>query len=96
MDVEDEEDKEEHWHFRNIGTTCVDCHEDIHEGFIAESFYPDQDCASCHSQDNWVDVDFDHDQTDWPLDGKHVDVACSECHFEPIANSDTYTQIQIS
>ena len=85
-------EEDDHWNFRNIGNACVDCHEDIHEGYIASEFYPDQDCASCHSSDNWTDISFDRDRTDWPLTGMHIDVDCRECHFEAIANSSDYVQ----
>ena len=36
--------KEEVWSFQDIGTTCVDCHDDIHEGFIDDKYYPEQNC----------------------------------------------------
>lgn len=87
--VSEEEDR---WAFRNVGNDCIDCHQDIHEGFISQKFYPKQDCASCHSNDNWTQIDFDHNDTDWPLDGKHTEVDCRACHFEEIANSSSYVQ----
>jgi hypothetical protein len=71
----------EKWTFRNMGTSCVDCHNDIHKGYISEKFYPEQDCTACHSNDAWASVDFDHSKTDWPLTGSHTEVACKACHF---------------
>jgi hypothetical protein len=73
-------DKEERWVFRNIGERCVDCHEDVHEGYIAAEFYPEQDCEQCHINDTWLSITFDHNQTEFELLGKHADVACMDCH----------------
>jgi cytochrome c553 len=28
----------------------------------------------------WADIHFDHGQTQYPLDGQHVSVACARCH----------------
>lgn len=75
-------EEDEKWHFRKIGNACVDCHQDIHEGYIADRFYPEDDCRSCHSSEAWASVDFDHAKTDWPLTGQHEKVACRKCHFE--------------
>lgn len=77
--VSEEDDR---WNFRNIGNNCVDCHNDLHQGYISAEFYPEQDCAACHNNDSWAAVNFDHNRTDWPLDGRHSEVACSACHFE--------------
>ncbi len=79
-----EDDKR--WTFRNLGETCVDCHQDIHEGYISEKYYPKDDCKICHINDAWTAVDFDHNQTKWPLEGKHSEIGCRACHF--IENTD--------
>ncbi len=73
---------EQRWQFRNIGTECVDCHEDIHEGFIDPKYYPKADCESCHTTEHWADINFDHDRTQFALEGKHRNVDCAACHFE--------------
>ncbi len=58
---------------------CTDCHRDKHEG----KFGPD--CTKCHQTSGWkqltmVKGDFNHDKTAFPLQGKHVGVACDKCH----------------
>jgi len=75
-----EDDKR--WAFTNLGSKCIDCHTDTHEGYINEKYYPDKKCESCHINDSWSTVKFDHTLTDWPLNGRHLDVDCRECHFE--------------
>ena len=81
-------DEKEKWTFRNIGERCVDCHEDVHEGYIAEEYYPDQDCEQCHVVDNWVDNHFDHNRTEFELLGNHANATCMDCHA-PDEDADT-------
>lgn len=57
--------------------SCATCHDDIHGGqFGAKA------CDSCHTvtRAGFKIPDFDHDATDWPLAGEHVEVGCSDCH----------------
>ena len=56
---------------------CAGCHaaEDAHQGRLGEA------CASCHGEVGWkTAVRFDHGLTQFPLLGKHADVACGNCH----------------
>lgn len=73
---------ENHWSFKNIGESCVDCHLDIHQGYISETFYPNQDCTQCHNTAMWSEIGFDHSSTEWNLTGKHIEVSCASCHIE--------------
>jgi len=58
--------------------TCAACHADPHKGEFK------QDCSSCHSTATWkkspFEAKFDHAKTDYPLAGKHIEVACTACH----------------
>ncbi|MEQ1607923.1 MAG: cytochrome c3 family protein [Hyphomonadaceae bacterium] len=63
--------------FLDASTTCVSCHtkEDVHRGRLGA------DCVSCHNPVDWKRWRFDHDaQTQYPLSGKHREVACEGCH----------------
>ena len=65
--------------FPNPPTTCFGCHEadDAHDGRSG------QQCESCHNPTDWHDSSFDHARdTDFPLEGKHQEAACSDCHSE--------------
>lgn len=86
------DEKDETWTFRNLGTTCVECHQDLHDGYISEEYYPDQDCVICHSNNTWSEVNFNHSNTDWPLEGRHVKVECRDCHFDMLDNNDNLVQ----
>lgn len=75
------DERSDKWTFQNMGNACADCHKDIHKGYIDTKYYPKQDCRYCHGNEAWADVNFDHSKTDWPLDGKHLEVDCRQCHF---------------
>lgn len=71
---------------------CTACHEDVHRGTLS------RDCLTCHDQTRWKPAPgFDHAKTDYPLSGKHREVACASCHrarpggapvFKPVAHRD--------
>jgi hypothetical protein len=84
--------KDEHWEFKEIGNNCVDCHEDIHEDYLDSSFYPDQRCTNCHSENSWTAIAFDHEQTDFPLEGRHQTITCGKCHLKEVDDKKTPVQ----
>lgn len=65
---------------RAVGTNCADCHSDSHAGQFAEQGITD--CRGCHEDTNsFRALRFDHDlDTQFPLDGTHASLSCSECH----------------
>ncbi|MBK7713220.1 MAG: cytochrome C [Bacteroidales bacterium] len=74
--------KQDNWSFRQIGMKCSDCHQDIHQNFIAAKYYPEKNCLVCHSEDKWSDVRFDHSKTEFQLTGAHKKESCRACHFK--------------
>ncbi len=63
-----------------LETTCASCHraDDVHRGSLGAS------CERCHDTRGWKPAPkFDHGQTDYPLTGRHADVACDKCHLAP-------------
>lgn len=38
------------------------------------------DCAACHDESGFANVRFNHDNTRFPLKGRHRQVACASCH----------------
>ncbi|MFT3706232.1 MAG: hypothetical protein QM817_01070 [Archangium sp.] len=58
-----------------LGTACEQCHFDEHRGQQQE------DCEYCHVEKAWKPApNFNHDDTAYPLKGKHAKVKCSGCH----------------
>jgi predicted CXXCH cytochrome family protein len=74
--------KEEKWSFRKIGISCKDCHPDIHQNIIGTKYYPDANCISCHKENRWSEITFDHAKTEFALTGAHVGKSCRVCHFK--------------
>lgn len=37
-------------------------------------------CEACHTPSSFTEIRFDHDETGFPLEGGHNDVACLSCH----------------
>ena len=63
---------------RDAPSECQSCHgdDDPHSGFMGEA------CADCHTAGDWLEVEFDHDTTDYPLIGGHLEPVCSDCHAD--------------
>lgn len=85
-----------------LETNCASCHEDVHKATLGRT------CESCHTAAGWSPAPkFDHAQSQYPLTGKHADVACEKCHttaerraggakpavalFKPLAHGDCAT-----
>jgi len=62
--------------YRDAPSECFDCHkeDDNHKGRLGEV------CGDCHVESAWRDAKFDHDETDFPLEGNHEDASCNGCH----------------
>ena len=59
-----------------LSVACVSCHkkQDPHNGALGER------CEKCHNDLDWRVALFNHNQTRFPLIGKHAAVACGGCH----------------
>lgn len=60
-----------------LGDLCTDCHtpDDPHAGQ-----FDDRTCDSCHGSRTFRIPAFDHQRTEYELDGAHLGLACAECH----------------
>jgi hypothetical protein len=65
--------------FRKTATDCYACHQkdDKHEAQLGRQ------CESCHTDRDWKVPGYDHNKTRYPLLGKHMKVACKDCHATP-------------
>ncbi len=74
-----------HWD----GFQCTQCHKDEHAGQFADKI-AEGGCETCHSVQSWKELKFDHAQTRFKLDGKHLIIFCEKCHkTESIQNATT-------
>jgi hypothetical protein len=62
--------------YRGTPSNCYACHanRDAHGGQFG------QDCGACHSTNGWGGATFDHNNTGFPLTGRHNGLACTACH----------------
>ena len=60
---------------------CFSCHEVQYNGAPGHlrSGFP-KNCLMCHNNNSWEETSFDHDQTNFPLIGVHIETDCSLCH----------------
>jgi len=66
--------------YLGLESACTSCHEDVH-GKPAGADTVVRACTVCHDTNGWRPAPlFVHDQTTFPLTGKHQDVACAKCH----------------
>lgn len=85
--------KDNLWVFRNIGQVCVDCHTDPHEAVVSQKYYPESDCRSCHNEQSWRQIQFDHSKTGYELMGQHQATDCRDCHFKTDKETSTTQQV---
>ncbi len=70
--------------FKGASTDCYSCHETTDQ----EKGHRNQlgkDCANCHQEEDWAKYRFDlerHQETEYPLQGKHQQVECAKCHVD--------------
>ena len=58
------------------GDRCTNCHFDEHRGQ-----FPTGACARCHDIERWIPTrGFDHTAGRYSLTGRHLRVACADCH----------------
>jgi hypothetical protein len=64
--------------FEGTPRDCFNCHidDDLHQAQLGT------DCSKCHTPIDWIDITFDHEQTDFPLEGSHTTVDCENCHTD--------------
>lgn len=67
--------------YLGLNQDCLSCHDDYHQGKLSTK------CTECHNFDSWKNAErFDHNKTKFPLLGKHLKVACIDCHKVEVIN----------
>jgi hypothetical protein len=66
--------------FRGTPSNCKTCHasDDAHNGQFGS------DCGSCHTTGGWKPATFNHNLANFKLTGRHVNVACLNCHVNNV------------
>lgn len=79
--------------FSGLSADCSSCHTDHHFRQFEKNGVTT--CTDCHGTVNWKASKFNHDNTSFKLDGKHVNVACAKCHKPVSENGNTFTVYKI-
>ncbi|QNJ96620.1 cytochrome c family protein [Constantimarinum furrinae] len=73
--------------YLGLDDQCLSCHDDYHQGTLPVN------CLQCHNMNAFSPVlNFDHDQADFKLKGKHLAVDCKECHKVTTKNGSSFQQ----
>ncbi len=65
--------------FRFRRLDCDVCHANVHDRQFAANG-DSTSCATCHTVERWQAVKYDHSATSFTLSGKHLRIACTDCH----------------
>jgi hypothetical protein len=60
---------------------CEGCHDNPHQDQFDQQIAK-QGCNACHQQSSFRDETFRHDDSRFPLTGRHKVVACGSCHVD--------------
>lgn len=74
------------------GSACVSCHRRVHEADLGNN------CAACHGSIRWTGLRRAvglraHEDTPFPLHGRHADVDCAGCHLPSLPRSARYREL---
>ncbi|MBL0061424.1 MAG: hypothetical protein IPP40_08055, partial [bacterium] len=68
--------------YDGLPTTCVSCHLADYNGTTDPDHEAAQfptTCQTCHTTNNW-DANYNHNNTGFPLTGRHISATCNQCH----------------
>ena len=59
---------------------CIDCHTNVHKDQFHSNF-AEKSCSDCHTTVDFLkNLPFNHNQTNYPIKGKHSELGCIKCH----------------
>jgi hypothetical protein len=65
----------------SASSECISCHQaqyNTAKDHLTSKF--PTDCKLCHNSTNWLQTNFNHSTTNFPLTGAHTTVLCASCH----------------
>lgn len=68
---------------------CSACHVDVHEGQFEAGAFAGEECSACHAPLHFAPPAFDaetHARAALELTGRHLEIACEDCHEKPAAD----------
>ena len=80
--------------FKGLPLECSGCHTDNHQGQFSTDGR--ENCTNCHVTENWKPAKFDHNKTNFRLEGKHIAVPCAGCHKLKDTGTSKFTLYKIN
>ncbi len=80
---------EKEYHFSFDTLRCLECHKDPHKDQV-KKLVKSGGCETCHRTESWALIKFDHNKTDYPLEGAHAKVPCEKCHKLEVSGKDHF------
>ncbi len=78
--------------FKGLSTDCYSCHQNSYAAAInpphASNNFP-TNCKQCHTIQGWKPASFDHNSTQFPLTGAHINTNCANCHQNGYVSTST-------
>ncbi len=76
--------------FKKKEQMCTACHTDVHKNELGTN------CLRCHNATSWLVADMAqrHQETRFPLEGKHAITDCEACHNRPSPNRYAATPLE--
>ncbi|HRI46155.1 MAG TPA: hypothetical protein PK559_03540 [Ignavibacteriaceae bacterium] len=69
--------------FKGLTKDCYSCHKSDYENVLSPNHVSgnfSKECSDCHNINGWVPASFNHNLTQFPLTGRHVNLSCQLCH----------------
>jgi len=85
--------KNSEYQFSFESLRCLECHQDPHNGQVSK-FLNAGGCESCHQSQSWVSINFDHEKTNFPLEGAHIGVPCTKCHKSEVSGKNHFIRFK--
>jgi hypothetical protein len=79
--------------FTGLSNNCAGCHNDNHYKQFEKNGITD--CSECHNTVKWNPLVFNHDNSAFKLDGKHINVPCTGCHKPQQEGSVIYVKYKL-
>ncbi len=80
--------------FKTLTQNCTNCHTDKHQNQFEKNGVTK--CLDCHDYNNWKAEKFDHNKTRFILDGKHIKLACADCHKVKQLGESSFVQYKLN
>jgi hypothetical protein len=89
--ITDQQIKIKKFTYLGLNQECLTCHTDYHRSTLSDN------CLNCHTADAFKPATkFNHNETKFPIVGKHINVECIKCHRIETADGKKFQQFRMN